>query len=231
VQASSDFVRDGYLEPVRLLTPGECKEIVRYLRRTDIPAPSVWEKARAVHERALFELATRPAVLDPVRAVLGPDVVLWGVSALSRAPGQAHPWHSDIESCGPEGGFVSVWIGLANTSRHSSLQVIAGSHRLGRSVQEARATKRITRDDARPDVLLELAREHDEAVALVEPDMSDGEAIFFDGRLWHGTANWQRNGNASRSFSSSPRPSGRCAFPAGTPSTGRSASSRSRSHR
>jgi mannose-6-phosphate isomerase-like protein (cupin superfamily) len=195
VQVSPDLSRDGYVGPVRVLTSEECKRVVAYLRRTDLPEPPVWEKARAVRERLLFDLATRPAILDPVRASLGPDVVLWGVSAVWRAPGQAHPWHSDIESCGPEGGFVSVWIGLENTSRHSSLQLISGSHRFGRSVQEARAARGIARDDALPDVLLELAREHAEGAALVAPDMGDGEAVFFDGRIWHGTANTQRTGD------------------------------------
>ena len=194
MDADATFERDGYLGPVTLLTRGECRSLAAYLRRADVPAPPVWEKARAAHERRLYDLATRPSLLEPVTSLIGPDVVLWGISAVARAPGQAHPWHSDIESCGAEGGFVSVWIGVENTSRDSSLQLIAGSHRLGASVQEARVERGIARDDTTPEQLLQLARERSAAVELVEPEMGDGEAIFFDGRLWHGTDNRQRRG-------------------------------------
>ena len=187
------MARDGYLGPVAVLSPTECAHVVAYLRRDDLPPPE-WEKSRAVEERFLYELATRPAILDRVAAALGDDVVLWGSHAVWRGPGQVHPWHSDIESCSPEGGFVSVWIGIEHTSRDSSLQIIAGSHRLGRSVQEARAALDIARDDATPEVVLEIARGLDPTAELVVPDMGDGDAIFFDGRLWHGTANRRHDG-------------------------------------
>ncbi len=121
-------------------------------------------------------------------------MVLWGVSAARRKPGEVHPWHSDIESCSPDGGFVSVWVGIENTSRDSSLQMLAGSHLLGRSVQEARAAVGLPRDEASPEALLELARERAPDVELVVPDMRDGEAIVADGRLWHGTENRNRSG-------------------------------------
>ncbi len=105
-----------------------------------------------------------------------------------------HPWHTDIESSAPEGGFVSVWIGVEHTSHETSLQVISGSHRLGRSVQEVRAERGIAREEAGPDVLLRIAREDDPEACIVVPDMTDGDALFFDGRLWHGTNNRRARG-------------------------------------
>jgi mannose-6-phosphate isomerase-like protein (cupin superfamily) len=180
---------------VALLTPTECTRIAAYLRRDDLPAPAGWWKGRAVHERFLYELATRPAILEPVVDVLGGDVVLWGVSAVRRTPGEVHPWHSDTESCAPEGGFVSVWIGIEHTSRDSSLQLIGGSHRFGTSVQEIRAAVGMPRDEATPEALLPLARKQDPRAELVVPDMGNGEAILFDGRLWHGTDNRRQTGD------------------------------------
>jgi len=191
---ATDFASDGYLGPFPLFTPVECRRIAEYLRREDHPAPAGWAKGRAVHERFLYDLATRPALLDRVTALLGDDVVLWGASSVKRKPGQAHPWHSDIESCAPDGGFVSVWVGLEHTSRDSSLQVITRSHQLGRSVQEARAALGMPREQVTPEALLRLTREEQPEAALVVPDMGNGEALFFDGRLWHGTDNRNRSG-------------------------------------
>lgn len=194
MQAGSTLARDGYVGPVSLLSTTECRLVAAYLGRGDNPTPDVWEKARATGERFLYDLATRPAILESVTAALGPDVVLWGVSAVTRAPGERHPWHSDIESCGAAGGFVSVWIGIENTSRDSALQLVTRSHGLGRSLQQARAETGLGRDETTADVVLRLARAQDPEAELVEPEMRDGDAIFFDGRLWHGTDNRRRRG-------------------------------------
>src|SRR5690606_32276409 len=39
------------------------------------------------------------------------------------------------------------------------------------------------------DTILSWARERDPKALLIQPDMGDGDALFFDGRLWHGSAN------------------------------------------
>ena len=188
------FGRDGYQGPVRVFTPAECRRIAAYLQRERHPAPPDWEKGRAVHERFLYELGSRRSIVQAVSELLGTDVVLWGASAVSRMPGQRHPWHSDIESSAPDGRFVSVWIGIEHTSRESALQLITTSHRLGRSVQEARAERGWRRDEATAEALLEVAREADPAAKLVQPDMTNGEALLFDGRLWHGSDNGRSRG-------------------------------------
>ena len=183
------FERDGFIGPVPLLDPEECRAVVEYLGRPDLPEPPDWEKGRAVRERFLYDVATRREVVEPVGEILGDEVVLWGITAVRRVPGQIHPWHSDIESYDPDGGFVSVWIGVENTSRESSLQLITGTHRLGRSVQQARADDGLARDDATPEAMLAIARRHDPEAELVVPEMTDGDALFFDGRIWHGSVN------------------------------------------
>ena len=194
MQAGAHLLRDGFHGPVALFTRSECKQIAAYLDRTDLPAASVWSKGRAVRERFLYELATHPEILRPVSEVLGEDVVLWGASSVRRRPGEIHPWHSDIESHAPEGGFVSVWIGIEHTSRESSLQLVGGSHKLGLSVQEARAAMGLQREQATRETLLELARIRDPRAQLITPDMTNGDGIYFDGRLWHGTDNRRRTG-------------------------------------
>ena len=86
----------GYVAPLRVLAPEECRRLLAALRATP-PAGRDWNKDQAVGSRLLYDLATHPAILAAVTAVLGGDVVLWGATLLARGPGQVHPWHTDIE--------------------------------------------------------------------------------------------------------------------------------------
>lgn len=189
------FARDGFLGPVRIFTRAECRRITAYLQGSRHPAPLDWEKGRAVHERTLYELAIHPALLSPVTAVLGEDVVLWGVSAVRRGPGVAHAWHSDIESSSPDGRFVTVWVGIEHTSRESALQVISRSHHLGKTVQEIRRQRGVRRELATPEAMLDAVREHEPLASLVQPEVTNGDALLFDGRLWHGSNNGRKRGH------------------------------------
>ncbi len=188
------FARDGFLPPVPLFTRRACKRVATYLHGTEYPAPADWAKGRAVHERFLYEVATDPGLIHLVTTLLGPDVVLWGASAVRRTPGAVHPWHSDIESSHPGGRCVTAWIGIDHTTRDSALAVISRSHRLGRTVQEAQQTAGLRRGEVTPDLLLEIARADQPEAMLVQPDMADGDALLFDGRLWHGSHNTRRRG-------------------------------------
>src|SRR5687768_17589766 len=106
-----DFAERGYAGPVRVLSSGECREFDHAARSANRRAPLDWEKGNAVTSRAFLELATRPAIVDVVCALLGEDVMLWGASIQERDAGAVHPWHTDIESAAPAARTVSVWIG------------------------------------------------------------------------------------------------------------------------
>lgn len=153
------------------------------------PAPLDWVKGRAATSRLVYEVATLPEVLDPVKAALGRDVVLWGASVVTRAPREVHPPHVDIETSAPESRALSVWVGLENTTRESSLSLVAGSHRYGETIQQAAAAEGRRRGEYTQEDLLAWARRRDPEAALVALDMNDGDAIWFDGRLWHGSDN------------------------------------------
>lgn len=188
------FMRDGFLGPLPIFTRAECLGIAAYLRREEHPAPPDWSKGRAVHERFLYDLAIHPALLSSLTALLGDDVVLWGASAVIRDPGDVHAWHCDIESAHPDGRFVTAWIGLEHVSRESALQMISRSHLLGKTVQEARMERGLRRELATPEELLEAVREHEPLAELVQPEMTNGEVLLFDGRLWHGSNNSRSTG-------------------------------------
>jgi quercetin dioxygenase-like cupin family protein len=182
------FAQAGFLGPVRVLTEGECR---RLLRAFDLrPQPALdWEKGASATSRAYYEIATWPPILDAVSELLGGDVILWGTSIQRRVPHAVHPWHSDIESSAPDSRTVSVWIGLEGTTPESSLLALSRSHRLGMTVQQVRHENGWSREDADVDDLVDWARQRDGECELIELGATDGDAVFFDGRLWHGTHN------------------------------------------
>jgi quercetin dioxygenase-like cupin family protein len=188
---SEQFAQTGFRGPLRVLTKDECR---RFLRAVDLrPQPALdWEKGLVATSRAHYEVATQPAILDVVSELLDGDVILWGASIQRRVPKAVHPWHSDIETSDPSCRTVSVWIGLEHTTPASSLLVVSGSHRFGATVQQVRHEHDRARDDADLDELVGWARERDSRSELVRIPTTDGEAVFFDGRLWHGTHNVSR---------------------------------------
>jgi mannose-6-phosphate isomerase-like protein (cupin superfamily) len=178
------FARDGFLAPLPILTAAQCALILRHAAATGARG-----KGLATTDRLFFDVATRPALTAVVETLLGSDTVLWGVEVLERAPGAIHPWHVDIESAAPDGKFVSVWIGIDNTSRESALAFLARSHRFGKTVQQVQFEKGFERGAATDETIAAWGRALDPAAALVQPEMRDGDAVVFDGRLWHGSRN------------------------------------------
>src|SRR5438309_334029 len=188
------FGRDGFIGPITLFTRAQCQVILRHFRHGDPPTPLKWGKGQAASDRLIFDLATRPALLARLRLLLGNDILLWGASLITREPNEIHPWHSDIESSSLGGGFVSVWIGIENTSRESALQMIARSHAIGKTIQEVAHENGIRRGEASTATVLDWARTIIPSVEFVQAAMNDGDAVFFDGRLWHGSWNTRSKG-------------------------------------
>ena len=181
----------GCLGPVRILSPSGCRAFLRAANSVHVP-PLDWNKGCAATSRAYYEIGTHPRIMDILSAVLGEDIILWGASIQERPPNAVHAWHTDIESSAPSGKFVSVWIGLENTCRESSLQLVPYSHRFGVTVQELRHRSGIRREDLDERTLARWAKERDARARPMEADVADGEALFFDGRLWHGSRNSSR---------------------------------------
>lgn len=183
------FETDGYLGPVRLFSAEQCRQFLSAAADPSEPAPLTWHKGRAARSQTYHYFATQPAIVEVVELVLGADFMLWGASLVDRSPRMTHPWHSDIESCGPIGRTVSVWVGLENTTRESSLQLIPRSHRFGVSVQQVRKELGVRREDATNENVVAWALRRDARSGLAVLEMGDGDAVFFDGRLWHGSNN------------------------------------------
>jgi glycosyltransferase involved in cell wall biosynthesis/mannose-6-phosphate isomerase-like protein (cupin superfamily) len=185
----SAFISEGFLGPKAILTPAQCALVMRYLRLDQQPTPPDWHKARGASESFIFDLASYPPLVVWLRQLLGPDIVLWGASIVESKPGQTHRWHTDIETSASNARAISVWIGLEHVSRRSALQVIRGSHRFGKPIQQVAHERGLRRDDLSEETALRLAYEHDASTAVVQADMADGHGLLFDGRIWHGSHN------------------------------------------
>lgn len=182
------YFEDGYCAPAPLLDRSECAQILA-LSRSEASQPMDWIKGWAASCQAVFELASRPRMLDLLKPVLGQNIILWGASVVERDPGQTHPWHVDIESSASEGCFASLWIGLENTGAGSSLHLMSRSHRFGKSIQELQRERGFRRGEASDERVLSWAREFDSDSTHVQPRTADGEGVLFDGRIWHSSNN------------------------------------------
>ena len=161
----------------------------RHFEDPDLPPPVAWTKGRAVSDPVIHEIAARPEIFALLQPVLGDDIVLWGAHVAKRPFGTIHPWHTDMESAAPGSRVVSLWIGIENASEDAGLLFIGGSHRFGRPVQEVLAGLDEDRDAISDARMLEIARTLDPAAELLQVAVGDGEAVLFDGRIWHSGRN------------------------------------------
>lgn len=161
-------------------------------RDSEILQSSAWPKGRAAADPFYHRLVSDEKFLALLRPLLGSDIIHWGLDILTRRPGEVHPWHCDMESCTPAGGFISIWIGLSHTSVRSSLKLISRSHRFDCTVQQDSHQHGSARGEASDETILGWAKERDPQAELVVPKLRNGDALIFDGRLWHGSCNTQR---------------------------------------
>jgi hypothetical protein len=187
----SAFKTLGGEGPFSALDSDECREVLARQVGPAWPAPIEWWKGRTASDPFYYALATQNRFISRLRPLLGDNIILWGVDLIRRKPGQGYPWHCDIESSAPDGKFASIWFGLENTSRESSLVYISPLHAFGCTIQEESARHGFKRGQASFEIAVAWAKARDQQV---RPEMRDGDAIIFDGRTWHGSNDARREG-------------------------------------
>jgi quercetin dioxygenase-like cupin family protein len=187
----------GFVGPVPVMTAAEARRLgwqldarhhaSRIKRRLGGPQ---LQKDAATRSAFWCSLASRPALLELVSEQLGPDILLWGASLVIIPPGHRHHWHVDVETADARpGSSVSVWVPLHGGGPTSALEALPGSHMFEASIQEmcAKAGKHhLELDDG------DFEQHASEAGATVPAERlvaRPGEAIVFDGRLWHASVN------------------------------------------
>jgi len=135
------FAADGYLAPLSALDAGalaDCRRSVEgFIEARGGAAAGVARGAlrTKAHLRcpALLDLVRRPAILDAIEGLLGPDLLCRSVSIFLKEPGDpAHvAWHQDAAYWGLEPpDVVTAWVALTDsTVENGALRVLPGSHR------------------------------------------------------------------------------------------------------
>ncbi|MFN3231369.1 MAG: cupin domain-containing protein [Alphaproteobacteria bacterium] len=186
---AAGVAKDGFAGPVRLLSKRQAHWLGDHLHKVRHIHPPEWHKARAVIDPAIARIARDSAIVDRLKPMLGDDIILWGAHGVTLPPNKGHPWHVDIESATANGPTISVWIGLKNAGPDTGLTVIPGSHRYERLLQQCAADAGIAYDDVSDVNIRRFAQDLDQNPEMLTPEIADGEALFFDGRLWHRSRN------------------------------------------
>ena len=136
-QLSDDFERVGFVSPLPVMSVDEATSVYDQLVLAEQSCggrlPAVLNAKAHLLLPFLWDLVHDPRIVDPVRAVLGPDVLCWGSSFFSKDPGSADyvPLHQDSTVWGlSEHSGLTVWLALTpSTEETGCLQVVPGTHR------------------------------------------------------------------------------------------------------
>jgi len=183
------YERDGFVFPLSVLTPIEASALRNDLESAEAELqdnPDKLSLLRAYPDRLLpsfDQIIRHPKILDAVRQVLGPDLMVWSAAIFSKDANSPHvvSWHQDLTYWDlDDAEEVTCWLALSTASRESGcMQFIPGSHKL-KAVPHTDTfseTNLLTRGQ-------EVAVEVDQSeAAYVELD--PGQASMHHGHLFH----------------------------------------------
>lgn len=126
----------GYLCPLPAISADAAQALHRDLDALQARAGAdLWAKTKMKPHlliKSLNDLARTPAILDAVEAILGADVLVWGVAHFAKPP--HHPgfisWHQDGTYWGlSEPALLTAWVALTpSTLQSGCVRVLPGSH-------------------------------------------------------------------------------------------------------
>lgn len=130
------FHDNGFLGPFQLTTPEEMQrldaELERCVFQTEGPAPGAPQQSRHMDCPLVYDLATRPQILDRAESLYGADLILWATYFFSKPPGGKEiPWHQDLNYWPLEPIInLSAWIAIDHCDMENScVRLIPGSHK------------------------------------------------------------------------------------------------------
>ncbi|MEO1194051.1 MAG: phytanoyl-CoA dioxygenase family protein [Pseudomonadota bacterium] len=187
------YRRDGFLFPLQAMSAGEAAGYRRSLEglETQLPGGKAGFRAQLNYPHLLAGFADalirHSAILDAVRSILGPDLLVWGATFFIKEPHTESfvSWHQDLRYWGlsnPE-GLVSAWLALGPVTRaNGCMRFVPGSHHGGLLTHEDHqdATNILTRGQT-----VAMAVDEENTVAV---ELEPGQFSLHHGRLLHASA-------------------------------------------
>ena len=132
----ASYHENGFLAPIPVFSAAETLAYRRRLEAAEAAAGVGKERsARAglpiTHQWA-WDLVHDPRIVEPISAVLGPNVLLWSMDWFIKAPGPSFvSYHQDATYWGLEPHHVATaWIALSDAGpRTGPMRFLPGSHR------------------------------------------------------------------------------------------------------
>ena len=183
------YERDGYVFPLEAMTPQRAAEYramfesVEAANAGDATNSRILKGSPGIVLPFIGEISRRPAVIEPVRTILGDDLLVIGANFFIKEP--ATPafvsWHQDLTYWGYDDALeVTAWVALSPATSHSGcMRFIPRSHRS--EIVEHRDTFEESNLLSRGQM---LTVEVDEADA-VDVTLQPGEMSLHHGRLFH----------------------------------------------
>ena len=184
------YESDGYCFPIQAMTEAEAGAYRDMLERQAGERDDPVEKAILFSHADMVlpfvdEISRRPSIVEPVKAVLGPDLLVWGANFFIKEPGTTDfvSWHQDLTYWDlNDAAEVTAWVALSPATRESGcMRFVPGSH-LGGIVDH--------RDTFAGENMLsrgqEIAVEVDEKEAI-DVILQPGQMSLHHGRLFHGS--------------------------------------------
>ena len=182
------YQRDGFFFPITVLTTAEAAEYRGRLEAVEAEHGGALTGELRHKPHLLFtwlaDLVRRPAILDAVEDVLGPDLLVWSSSFFIKNGRDAAfvSWHQDATYWGlSEPDVLTAWVAFTESSvKSGAMRMVPGTH-----------TEQVAHRDtfARDNLLSrgqEIAVEVDESRA-VDVVLHPGEMSLHHVRMFHGS--------------------------------------------
>jgi len=191
VQWLDDYHKQGYHFPVQVFSNETAQAYLNSLDEVERSCGSNEENRKLAvgHANSLLpfadEITRLPAVLDPVKAILGPDLIVWNASFFIKEPHTEDfiSWHQDLTYWGlTDSHEVTAWVALSpSTPESGCVKFVPGSHTS--SIVEHRDTFDENNLLSRGQELAVDVNEDDAVSVVLQP----GEMSLHHGQVFHGS--------------------------------------------
>lgn len=130
---SEKYSRDGYIFPLRVMSEEDALAIRRRLEaEEESNGPIHYVVKPYLLMDWIYDLVTRDEILNPVKEILGPDLLLWDCEFIIKEPHSPKivEWHQDLLYFGLDSDrLVTVWLAISPVNlQNGCMQFIPGSH-------------------------------------------------------------------------------------------------------